>query len=131
MQRLRHLTEHRPDVLRRLARVGELLLQDDEIAHGDAGIRREIVELPTDIERLFEMIEARRHHSGDCFHGHKRRRKLRDARLQREHLAVDARQRAAQAAVVGIEYGGGFRHQPMRSVNRPASCLPGGYSNPV
>ena len=56
------------------------------------------------------MIEARRHHTGHRADGDERRRELRDARLQREHLAVDARERAAQAAVVGIEYGGGFRH---------------------
>ena len=30
--------------------------------------------------------------------------------MQREHLGVDARQRTAQAAGVGIEYGGGFRY---------------------
>ena len=39
-----------------------------------------------------------------------RRGKLRDARLQREHLAVDAGKRRVQAAVVGIKYGGGFGH---------------------
>ena len=54
LQRLCHLAEHQPDVLRRLARVGEFLLQHDEIGHGHAGIGREIVELPADIERLLE-----------------------------------------------------------------------------
>ena len=56
------------------------------------------------------MIEARRHHARDRAHRNECRRKLRDARLQREHLGVDARERAAETAVVGIEYGGGFRH---------------------
>ena len=56
------------------------------------------------------MVEPRRHHTRHRAEGDERRRKLRDARSQRKHLAVDARQRAAQAAVVGIEYGGGFRH---------------------
>ncbi len=56
------------------------------------------------------MIEPRCRHTGHRAEGDERRRKLGDARLQREHPAVDARQRAAQAAVIGIEYGGGFRH---------------------
>ena len=56
------------------------------------------------------MIEPGRHHAGHRTEGDERRRKLRDARLQREHPAIDARQRAAQAAVIGIAYGGGFRH---------------------
>jgi hypothetical protein len=30
--------------------------------------------------------------------------------LQREHPAIDARQGRAEAAVIGIEYGGGFGH---------------------
>ena len=60
MQRLRHLAEHRPDVLRRLARVGELLLQHDEIAHGDARVRGEIVEQSADIERQFERTARQR-----------------------------------------------------------------------
>ena len=55
-----HLAEHRPDVLRRLARIGELLLQHDQIAHGDAGVRREIIELSADIERLFECSARKR-----------------------------------------------------------------------
>ena len=37
-------------------------------------------------------------------------RYVKNQRGQREHPAIDARERAAQAAVVGIEYGGGFRH---------------------
>ena len=45
---------------------------------------------------------------------------LRDARLQRKHPAIDARQRAAQAAVIGVKYGGGFRHRRTRAV----TCLP-------
>ena len=57
-----------------------------------------------------------RHHTRDRLHRDECRRELGDARLQREHLAVDARQRAGQAAVVGSEYGGGFRHE-----RRPAS----------
>ena len=63
------------------------------------------------------MIEPGRHHTGHRAEGDERRRKFRDARLQREHLAIDARQRAAQAAVVGVEYGGGFRHRRTRAVN--------------
>ena len=117
MQGLRHLAEHRADVLRALPCVGKLLLQHDEIAHGDARIGREIVELSADIERLLEMVEARSHHAGHRADGDERCRELRDARLQREHLAVDARQRAAQAAVVGVKYGGGFRHRRTRAVN--------------
>jgi hypothetical protein len=55
------------------------------------------------------------HRAGGVYAGLEQRRgegrsELRDARLQRERLAVDARQRRAQAAVIGIEYGGGFRH---------------------
>ena len=38
-----------------------------------------------------------------------------------DHLAVDARQRAAQAAVVGIEYGGGFRHNRRAASTRRVS----------
>ena len=34
--------------------------------------------------------------------------------------AVDARERAAQAAVVGIEYGGGFRHDHRSASTRRA-----------
>ena len=60
LQRLRHLAEHRADVLRALPCVGKLLLQHDKIAHGDAGVRGEIVELPADIERLFESIARKR-----------------------------------------------------------------------
>ena len=56
------------------------------------------------------MIEPGRHHTRHRAEGDESRRKLRDARLQREHLAVDARERTAQAAVVGVEYGGGFGH---------------------
>ena len=62
------------------------------------------------------MVEAGCHHTRHRAEGDERRRKFCDARLQREHTAIDARQRAAQAAVVGIEYGGGFRHD-----HRPAS----------
>jgi hypothetical protein len=110
LERLRHLAEHRPDVLRRFAGIRELLLQDNEIAHGHAGIRREVVELPADIERLLEMIEPRHHNARRRADSDEGRGEFGDARLQREHLAIDARQRAAQAAVVGIESGGGFRH---------------------
>ena len=56
------------------------------------------------------MIEPGSHHTGHRAEGDERRRKLGDARLQCEHPAVDARERTAQAAVVGIEYCGGFRH---------------------
>ena len=56
------------------------------------------------------MIEPGRHHTGHRAEGDERRRKFRDARLQREHPAIDARRRTAQAAVVAIAYGGGFRH---------------------
>ena len=38
MQRLRQFAKHRPDVLRRLARIGELLLQHDEVTYRHAGI---------------------------------------------------------------------------------------------
>jgi len=81
-----------------------------ERAREDKREGREIVELAADIERLFEMIEPGRHHACHRAEGDERRRKLGDARLQREHPAVDACQRRAEAAVVSIEYGGGFRH---------------------
>ena len=77
------------------------------------------------------MIEARRHDTRHCAEGDERRRELRDARLQREHLAVDARERAAQAAVVGIEYGGGFRHHHRAASTPPhrlTAALPSPYS---
>jgi hypothetical protein len=61
-------------------------------------------------EAMQSAVETRRHYARHRADGDESRRKLRDARLQREHLAVNARQSAAQAAVVGIEYGGGFRH---------------------
>ena len=66
LQRFRHLAEHQPNVFRRLARVREFLLQDDEVAHSHADIGGEVIELPANIERLFEMIEAGRHHACLC-----------------------------------------------------------------
>ena len=60
LQRLRHLAEHRPDVIRAIARIRELLLQHDKITHGDSGVRGEIVELPADIERLFGRTARKR-----------------------------------------------------------------------
>ena len=72
------------------------------------------------------MVEPRRHHTGHCAEGDERRRKLGDARLQREHPAVDARQRAAQAAIVGIEYCGGFRydHRAASTACRASIAVP-------
>ncbi len=49
------------------------------------------------------MIEPCRHQTGHRAEGDERRRKLGDAGLQREHPAIDARQRAARAAVVGVK----------------------------
>jgi len=63
------------------------------------------------------MIEARGHHARRRADGDERSCELRNARLEREHLAVDTSERAAQAAIVGIEYCGGFRHRRTRAVN--------------
>jgi hypothetical protein len=75
------------------------------------------------------MIKAGSHHARDRAHRDERRGELRDARLQREHLAIDARQRAAQAAVVGIEYCGGFRHDyHAASTRRVLPNIPAAFS---
>jgi len=69
-------------------------------------------------QRTVALLRPRRHHTrrrADC---QKRAGTLRDARLQREHPAIDARQGRTEAAVIGIEYGGGFGHRRTRGVNR-------------
>ena len=67
-----------------------------------------------------QMIEPRRHHARRRADREESSAEHRDARLQRKHPSADARQRAAQAAVIGSEYGGGFRHRRTRAV----TCLP-------
>ena len=72
------------------------------------------------------MIEPGCHHACHHAEGDERQRKLGDTRLQREHPAVDARQRAAQAAIVGIEYCGGFRydHRAASTACRASIAVP-------
>ena len=73
-----------------------------------------------------QMIEPRRHHARRRTDREGSSAELRDARLQRKHPAIDARQRAAQAAVIGIEYGGGFRHRRTLRKWRPFSIANSG-----
>lgn len=63
------------------------------------------------------MIEARGHHARRRADGDECRCKLCDARLEREHLAIGSRQSPAQEAVVGIEFGGAFRHEHRSASN--------------
>ena len=81
-------------------------------------------------EAMQPAVETRRHHSGHCAQSDERRGELGDPRLQRQHLAVDARERAAQAAVVGIEYGGGFRHHH-RAASTPPQRLTAALPSPI
>ena len=63
------------------------------------------------------MIEPCRHHARRRTDREGSSAELRDARLQREHPSADARQRAAQAAVIGIEYCRWLSASPPRAVN--------------
>ncbi|WP_042724522.1 hypothetical protein [Chthoniobacter flavus] len=56
------------------------------------------------------MLESGGHEMRYGLNGHPSPGEFRHTLLEGEHPLVDAHERRSQAAVVGIEYGGGFRH---------------------